>query len=322
MRTLLLAVYVLVVLYVLYQMALSLEDKLEDKVDIFIEENTLSEQSQSQIDLQKERRPLAGRLTARVRNMSFGKEKKVKRPVLVLILDAEKAVDISPEVLAANKAAGIREEITQELEHSKIIVRISPINEQPLKPPIMYLSVFVLNDTYDTQVYINWDRSSIEMFGQGNRVIRNTPNYPIDLSQSQVSTVINPGMNVSSNVTAEPRYVLDKETGSSRQTPLPLVNLKDRIDMSKLTDPKSGEENVQSLYALDLMVGLKNRTDMDHEMVSLLIPFIFKMRIKVDQPAFPPLRWWLKHFGKRRPPQSSWLWGNTTKVYGDQKPKN
>jgi hypothetical protein len=313
METLLLAVYFLVVLYVLYQMALSLEDKLEDKVDIFIEENTLVEQTKAQLEQQKDN-PLARRITARIRNMSdisFGKEKKVKRPVLSLIFDADQDQDIPLEMRLSQKESGMSDEVMQELMHPKIILRIAPTNEQILKK-IMFLSVSVTNDTSDVQVYINWDRSSLEMSGQGNRVVRSTPNVPVDLSQSQVSTVINPGMTVSCNITTEQKYFRNTETSLVRENPQPLVDLKEKVEMSRLTDPKSGKENIQKLYSLDLMVGMKYRTKSDYEMISLLVPFIFKMKIKVDQPAFPPVRWWLRHFGRRRPPsQGNWFWGSS-----------
>lgn len=307
MKTLLLAVYFLVVLYVLYQMALSLEDKLEDKVDILVDENTLGGQTQDQLSQQ----PHAKHITAYVRNISFGKEKKVKRPVLALIFNADKEVLIPPEVLLAQKALGMTPEAIQELAHHKILIRISPTNEQKLNP-ISYVSVAVTNSTDDTQVYIDWDRSSLEMFGQGNRVIRVTPNVPVDLSQSQVTTVINPGMTVSANITTEQKYNRNPETNLVRPS-LPIVDLKDRVEMARLTDPSAGEENIQNLYTLDLMVAMKHRIKPDNsELISLLIPFIFKMRIKVDQPAFPPVRWWLRHFGRRRPPSTgNWFWGSS-----------
>jgi hypothetical protein len=307
METLLLAVYFLVVLYVLYQMALSLEDKLEDKVDILVDENTLGGQTQDQLSQQ----PHAKHITARVRSISFGKEKKVKRPVLALIFDADKEVLIPPEILLAQKALGMNQEAIQELAHHKILIRISPTNEQKLNP-IPYVSVAVTNSTDDTQVYVDWDRSSLEMFGQGNRVIRYTPTLPVDLSQSQVPTVINPGMTVSANITTEQKYNRDPETKLVRP-PLPIVELKERVEMVRLTDPNAGEENIQNLYTLDLMVVMKHRIKPDNsELISLLIPFIFKMKIKVDQPAFPPARWLLRHFGKRRPPsQGNWFWGSS-----------
>jgi hypothetical protein len=308
METLLLAVYFLVVLYVLYQMALSLEDKQEDKVDIFFEENTVIEQTQAQLSQQDN----ASNITARVRSMSFGKDKKVKRPVLVLIFDAEKEMPVPPEMLLSQETLNMSTEILQELLHSKIIIRIAPTNEQTLRE-IMFVSVSVSNDTSDRQVYVHWDRSSLEMFGQGNRVIRATPNVPVDFSQSQVPTVVNPGMTVSSNITTEQKYIRNTDTSLVRANPQPVVNLKERIEMSRLTDPESGEENIQKLYTLDLMVSMKQAYKQDSSMVSLLIPFIFKLRIKVDQPAFPPVRWWLRHFGKRRTAKGNWFWGAQSK---------
>lgn len=307
MKAFLLAVYFLVVLYVLYKMALSLEDRLEDKVDIFIEENTLGEQTQTQMSMQRQ----AKRITAKVRHISTGKDK-TKRPVLSLIYDADKQYPISPDMLAAQRALGMSDEVIQESLRPKIIIRVAPTNEQPLKI-IMFLSVSVFNDTADTQVYINWDRSSLEMFGQGNRVIRSTPNAPVDLSQPQVPTVINPGMTVSSNITTEQKYSRNTDTDLVRATPQPVVDLKERIAMAKPTDPTSGEENIQQLYVLDLMVGLKHPTAPDSEIISILVPFIFKMRIKVDKPAFPPMRWWLRHFGRRNPSEGNWFWGSRPK---------
>lgn len=307
MEAFLLAVYFLVVLYVLYKMALSLEDRLEDKVDIFVEENSLGAQTQTQLSMQGQ----AKHITAKVSHMSTGKDK-TKRPMLSLIYDTNKQYSISPDVLAAQRALGMSDEAIQEGQRPKIIIRIAPTNEQPLKT-IMFLSVSVFNDTADTQVYINWDRSSLEMFGQGNRVIRSTPNVPVDLSQSQVPTVINPGMTVSSNITTEQKYSRNTDTDLVRTDPQPVVDLKERIAMAKLTDPTSGEENIQQLYALDLMVGLKHPTKPDSEIISILIPFIFKMKIKVDQPAFPPLRWWLRHFGRRNSSEGNWFWGSRPK---------
>ena len=308
MEALLLAVYFLVVLYVLYKMALSLEDRLEDKVDIFVEENTLGGQTQTQLLMQKQ----AKRITAKVRHITTGKDK-TKRPVLALIYDANIEYPIPPKLLAAERALGMSDEVIQERLHPKIIIRIAPTNEQPLKK-IMFLSVSVFNDTGDTQVYVNWDRSSLAMFGQGNRVIRSTPNIPVDLSQPQVPTVINPGMTVSSNITTEQKYSRNTDTDLVRAAPQPVVDLKERIEMAKPTDPTSGEENIQQLYSLDLMVGLKHPTESDNEIISILVPFIFKMKIKVDKPAFPPLRWWLRHFGRRNASQGNWFWGSRPKA--------
>ncbi|KPQ37028.1 MAG: hypothetical protein HLUCCA11_03670 [Phormidesmis priestleyi Ana] len=309
MDTLLITIYILVVLYVLYQMSLSLEDELEDKVEIFVEDSTLEKQTQAQLSMQ----PGGRNITARVEYKSFGKDKKVKRPALSLIFDADTELPSSPKDRELQKALKMSDKALQEYLHPKIIIRIAPTNLMPMKPPIKFISVFINNDTADMQVCVNWDRSSIEMFGQGNRVVRNTPNIPVDLSRSQVPTFINPGMTVSSNITTESRYNRNPDSGLL-QTPIqPVINLEERIGMAKPTDPTSGEENIQALYALDLMVSMKHRTAPDHESVSLLIPFIFKMKIKVDKPAFPPMRWWLRNFGRRRPSRGNWFWGSRPK---------
>ncbi|MEM6450734.1 MAG: hypothetical protein AAF703_10515 [Cyanobacteria bacterium P01_D01_bin.105] len=305
MDVLLLFIYVIVVFLVLYQMSLELEDKLEDKVEIVLEENTLAEQTQGQIDLQNNPRHIA----ARSRNMSFGKKKKVKRPVLVLVFDADKEVPIDPVAKEMQKALKMSDEMFQEYLHPKVIIRIAPTNEQPLKE-IPFISVIVTNGTADMQVYVDWDSSSIEMMNQGNRVVRATPNIPIDLSQPQVPTVINPDMTVTSNITVEKRFSRSSETSLLFAPSQPVLNLKEKAALSKLTDPTKAKDNIQSLYALDLKVLIKHRTAGSHEVMNLLVPFIFKMKIKVDEPAFPPMRWWLRHFGKNRPKKGNWFWGS------------
>ena len=57
MENLLLAIYFLVVFYVLYQMALSLERTLEDAVYISVDTKFLEEQVRSQLDTQLGSRP-------------------------------------------------------------------------------------------------------------------------------------------------------------------------------------------------------------------------------------------------------------------------
>ncbi len=305
MDALLLTVYFLVVFYVLYKMSLSLEDDLEDKVDIFVDENVLKEQTQSQISQQRNTR----NIEARVRHIGFGKKKKINRPVLVLVFDAKDDKPISPVEKAVQEKLKLSDEMMQEYLHPKIMIRIAPTNEQPLKP-ITFSSVSINNDTGDMQVYVNWDRSSIEMMGQGNRIIRSTPNVPVELSRSQVNTVVNPAMMVTSNVTMERKFNRNPETNLIAQVPQPLIDLKETVELSKLTDPTIDEDNVKHLYTLDLMIGIKHRSAPDSEMMSILVPFIFNMKIKVDKPAFPPLRWWLRQVGRRNPSQGNWFWGS------------
>lgn len=296
METLLLTVYCIVVFYVLYQMALSLENKLEDKVTIVMDKKTLERQTKEQLSLQTKARGI----DVRVKDIGIGKDKKVKAPALLFVLKSDQEIPVDPVSKEVQKALKMSDEALQEYLHEKITIRISPTNKQKLKP-VVFLSVSINNDTANTQVYVDWDRSSVERFGQGSRAIRSTPNMPVDLSQPQVLTAINPGMTVVSNVTTEQRYSRNPATNQV-EMPKPLVDLKQEVAMAKLTDPKKEDENIQPLYALDLMLSFKNRIEPDHEMVKVLLPFIFKMKIEVDKPAFPPLRWLLRHVGRNRKP--------------------
>ena len=304
MDVLLIFIYIIVVFLVLYQMSLELEDKLEDKVEIILEENTLEEQTQAQIDSQ----PNPRYVKAKYRDMSFGK-KKTKRPVLVLLFDTDKEHPVDPVKRELQKKVGLSDEMIEDDPYHKLIVRIAPTNEQALRE-IPFISVIVDNDTADMQVYLDWDSSSIEMMKQGNRVIRSTPNIPIDLSQPQVSTVVNPGMTVTSSITVEKRFSRSSETSLLFAPSQPILDLKQAVALSKMTDPTKEMDNIQSLYALDLKMLIKHRAASQYEVMNLLVPFIFKMRIKVDQPAFPPMRWWLRHFGRNRPKKGNWFWGS------------
>ena len=306
MDVLLIVIYIIVVFLVLYQMSLELEDKLEDKVDIILDEDLLQNQTQAQVELQKNPR----HIQAKSRTMSFGKKKdKVKRPVLVLLFDTDQEITISPIERELQKTLNLSDELFIEYQRPKVIIRIAPTNLQPLKK-VPFVSVFVSNDTADMQVYIDWDSSSIEMLKQGNRVIRSTPNIPIDLSQPQVPTVVNPGMTVTSSITVEQRFSRSDENSLLSAPAQPIFDLKEKVALSKMTDPTEKTDNIQSLYTLDLKVLIKHRTASNHEFMNLLVPFIFKMKIKVDEPAFPPMRWWLRNFGKNRPKKGNWFWGS------------
>lgn len=306
MDILLIVIYIIVVFLVLYQMSLELEAKQEDKVDIFLEERTLEEQTQTQLDSQ----PNPRHMKAKFRNMSFGKKKKLSRPVLVLLFDTDKEVMIDPEeAKALQESLGMNPEMIEDSAYDKIIIRISPTNEMTLRE-VPFISVSVNNDTNDMQVYLDWDSSSIDMMKQGNRVIRSTPTIPIDLSQPQVATVVNPGMTVASNITVERRFSRTSETSKLFAPSQPIFDLKEKVAIARMTDPTKETDNIQSLYGLDLKVLIKHRTAGNHEFMHLLVPFIFKMKIKVDEPAFPPMRWFLRNFGKNRPKKGNWFWGS------------
>ncbi|NJM96031.1 MAG: hypothetical protein HC800_01365 [Phormidesmis sp. RL_2_1] len=305
MNELLLAVYILVVLYVLYQMALSLEKQQEAKVIIGLDEAFLEEQTVRQLSMQ----PGARNIRAKVEKVGFGKN---KFSVLAFTFEQAPPIPIPPKDLEKWEKDGMTpqqvSQRNQEWSKERISIQVLPVGEKKAVL-IPFLSIDVKNKTRDLQIHLDWDYSSIEMFGQGNRVIRSTSNTFRDLSQPQIFGTVNPNRVVRFDVNIERNYTRDPQTNQLKQ-PMPLANLEQRLASAKLTDPTSTEKNIEPLYGLDLMVRIKGTAEPDNKMINLLVPFAFNLEIKVDPPAFPPLRWFLRVFGANRE-KGSWLWGTT-----------
>ena len=303
---LLLSVYFLVVFYVLYQMALTLEKKREESVEIRLDNKFAAEQAQAQLSAQ----PEARHVEAIAREIGFGKGKddksKAKKPVVFILFDSNKKVPATSPDLVPLKLLGMSEKAAQEALQPKVIIRVEPIGKQKQRE-IAYLTVFVQNMTADRQIYIYWDRSSIEMLGQGNRIVRSTPNMPIDFMQNQVFSVVNPSQRVVSNVNTETNYVRKPETNQINRLQ-PLLDLKQRVEMSKVTNPEDDKENIQNLCGLDLMIGFKRTTQPDSQMINLLVPLSLELVIKVDKIAFPPLRWLSRKFNQKSS-DGNWFFG-------------
>lgn len=305
MDALLLTIYFLVVFYVLYQMALSLENKLEDKVIIKLDTDFLAEQTQMQLS---SHRSDAKHIQASTEEIGM-KDTKFKYNALSLAIKQDLRIEqIDSAVVETMRSLGMTEEEMLSLAQKKITIRVVPLNKQTLRP-ISYLSITATNDTPDMQLYINWDHSSLEMYKQGHRIIRSTSNNrPRDLSQPQIFSVVNPGQSVMSDVTIEKNYAYDSETNQMKLA-RPLVDLAERLELSQMTDPTKEEKNIQPLYNLDLMIGIKRVVEHDSKLINLLVPFSFSLEIEPDRPAFPPMRWLLRNFGRRNRPEGSWFWG-------------
>lgn len=326
MNALLLSVYFLVVFYVLYQMALALEKKQEAKVEIKFDNKFAAGQIQAQLNAQSGTRHtkavareigidiskmLKGAADNKGRNKGQTRGKKKdskpkKKPVVFVVFETNTKVPSTAPEIVALKLFGMSEESAQEALQPKLIIRVSPIGRERLRS-IPYMTVSIQNLTPDRQVYIYWNRSSISMFGQGHRVVRSTPNMPVDLSQGQLFSVVNPEQRVVSNINIERNYARIPDTNRVERVQ-PLFDLAERVEMSKLTNPNLEEENKQLLCGLDMMVGFKQATDPDSKMINVLVPISLELIIKVDQIAFPPLRWFSRHFGQKKP-EGSWFWG-------------
>ncbi|MEL7351076.1 MAG: hypothetical protein AAF050_23135 [Cyanobacteria bacterium J06649_5] len=315
MENLLLAIYFLVVFYVLYQMALSLERTLEDAVYISVDTKFLEEQVRSQLDTQLGSRPEDQQVDTGVQTPK-GKDGKPGRFILDLKFeskgDGPPPIDIAKLLGLTGKT--MTEEQLMDMARPKISIWVTPTGLERIRP-FPNLSVTVKNTSEDQQVYINWDRSTLVISNQGHRVIRNTPNMPLDLSQPQIFSVVNPGQTVSSNINIERNFTRDPATNQVRRTQA-LIDVADRLAFMQMAlSKKPGDEKnkrqdaSQSLCDLDLMIGFKHVTSGDHTLINLLVPFSLSLTPEPDQIALPPLRWLLKHIGKRGRPQRRGLFG-------------
>lgn len=166
---LILTVYFICVIYVLYQMALSVEDKLEDQVEIKLNGEELQTAVNAQLQQQNLYRVQAE--TQTTNNLSLLK--------LTFFNQEDTAL-------------------------GTIALQVMPQGKRPLQPAIKTLSVSIINTLPDEQVFIQWDRSAISVHGGfAQRVIRQVPGSTTDLLPSQAPTVVNPGLQTNATVTAE-----------------------------------------------------------------------------------------------------------------------
>lgn len=190
---LLLTVYFICVVYVLYQMALSVEAKLEDQIQIVLDKEAIAPAIAPQ--LSRQNRP---DITATVVDPG-------KIPPFL-------EITLPPEGGSKDKAPTLQ-------------IQISPQGRKPLRPPVQNLGVILINGSPDHQVFIDWDRSSITVHGGlAQRVIRTVPGMPLDLLQPQVFTVANPTQAVSATVTSETLYRRSDKGTALESVPV-LVNL-------------------------------------------------------------------------------------------------
>ncbi|MBT9311411.1 hypothetical protein [Leptothoe kymatousa] len=268
---LILTIYFLVVIYVLYQMALSVESSLEDKLRIVLDLDFLKAQAQQQLERQSPAHP---KITSTVEQLQFRGRK--MPPYLVL------------NVASPHNPSQVR----------KVMVTVGPMGNMSRRTALTNLTVSVSNGTDDAQVYIDWDNSSItvDKTRQTQRVFRAGIPISSDLSRSQIFSVVNPGEKFDSRITGEGCLSLDPES-NTLQPRRPLVNMGDLIEL--LADPIMAPDDENDLpqtlaYSLQLRLGVRHITDQqDSNTTYLLLPFEFIAILLPDEIAFPPLRWLL-----------------------------
>lgn len=187
-------IYFICVVYVLHQMALSVEAKLEDQVQILLDEETVQEAVTTQLAQQ---------------NCPNVAVKMVPGKLTTLQLSFPNGPD-----------------------GDKVQIQVGPQGRKPLQPPIQNLSVTVMNGLPQQQIFLDWDSSSLSVHGGlAYRVIRNVPGMPLDLLQPQVYTVANPNQAVNIVVTSEALFRRPDNATALQSAPV-LIDL-ERATMMK-----------------------------------------------------------------------------------------
>lgn len=264
---LILTIYFLVVIYVLYQMALSIESNLDNKVKVDLDRETLI----NEINKQLQNQPHLNQAIATVEQLEFRGRK--LPPFLAL------------KITSPNDPKKQRQ----------IRITVTPIGRMTRNTSIKSLTVDVNNLTDESQVYIDWDKSSISPSNpRMQRVVRTGIPMGSNLSRAQVLSVVNPGASFVTNITGEGCLGVDSEN-RTLEAKTSLVDMGSIIaELSEGMGTADFGQEVIPAYSLRLMIGIRNISDQqDHNTAYLLLPFKFLAVLLPDEIAFPPLRWLL-----------------------------
>ncbi len=93
--------------------------------------------------------------------------------------------------------------------------------------PLNALSIALRNLSDALPLYIDWDYCAVtDLKRQTKRVVRLPAGMPIDLSQSQVPSIVHPGQTLQEMITAENTFQRDPQaSGNALINKVPLVNL-------------------------------------------------------------------------------------------------
>lgn len=260
---LILTVYFICMGYVVYQMALSIEEELEDQVVLVPDAASLESAVRSQLVRQGFAETAAEVLQSGVESLGKSVSLKLTMPEPRSLAPAENSAD--------QKAEG------------QIVVQVLPQGPHPLQP-VSGLTVQVVNQSRALQATIDWDRSSItRMTNEIRRVIRLTPGMRLDLSLPQVNSVVNPSQYLSTVVTSEDCFGRNADTQVLQQA-APVV------DIPRMANLKAPLRN----YSLDLVMQLKPFSDRGGRPIMLLLPFRFAIQPLPAKAAIPLVNWILK----------------------------
>lgn len=306
---LILTIYFICVVYVLYQMALSVEANLEDQVQIVLDTDTLEAEIAPQ---------LAQQGLSKIQSKIVGG--KLGKPLLQnlgingadtqdQILTKQREGKLSPGLLQqagifspylhGQLAKGslptlIQLAIPITSDRVEMLrMQVLPQGKLPLKPPIRELAVVVDNGLHNQQIFFDWDSSSLSVHGGlAYRVVRNVPGMPLDLLQPQVQTVANPNQGVNAQVTSEALFRRPEANTALESVPV-LINLEAVPEMKEM----------MRVYSLRLLVWIKPMNAPDSQAIRLLLPFNFKIEVLPDHVALPILSWLLDWFSPAKRPR-------------------
>jgi hypothetical protein len=260
---LILTVYFICMGYVVYKMALSIEEELEDQVVLVPDAAGLESTVRSQLVRQG-----FAETAAAVLQPGAGAPGKA----VSLQLTVPEPRSLAPD-----------EDQPAEPEEGQIMVQVLPQGPHPLQP-VNGLTVQVINQSRAVQVIVDWDRSSISrMTNEIRRVIRHTPGMRLDLAVPQVSSVVNPNQYLSTVVASEDCFGRSVDNQILQQT-APVV------DIPKMADLKAPLRN----YSLDLVVQLTPFSGRGGRPIMLLLPFRFAIEPLPAKAAIPVVNWILK----------------------------
>lgn len=286
---LILTIYFLVVIYVLYQMALSLESQLEEKVKIDLDLDA----AKTSLGAQIEQLPLDIPVRV-VDGMALAAKLLKMGGPSFFNGDPKKMPSIRRLELSIPEGEGLS---------GKLTLNAGPtgkLSKDLLKLKGKFLTLELTNRTLDTQTLVDWDRSSITYLStEAKRAIRVAPNMSWDAQQRQVFSVINPGESLRANVTTEKSFARNPDT-RQLEPKNALLNVDELVTFAspKLKDMQGAMG--RGMFSLNVMLGLRRLAQPETLTMYLLVPFNFNVELLEDEIAFPPLRWLLER-PERRP---------------------
>jgi hypothetical protein len=264
---LILTVYFICVGYVVYQMALSIEEELEDQVVLVPDTANLESAVRSQLVRQGFEETSAEVLQA-------GSGAMGKAASLQLVVPEPRSL-APPERLEDRPGDRPRRPPRSAADGTDYGAGAAP--GAPSSQAYQRAHGASYQPSRAIQVTVDWDRSSItRMTNEIRRVIRHTPGMRLDLALPQVVSVVNPNQYLSTVVTSEDCFGRSADTQVLQQA-APVV------DIPKMADLKAPLRN----YSLDLVVQLKPFSDRGGRPIMLLLPFRFVIEPSPPRPPFP-----------------------------------